>query len=121
VDEQSGQPGLYTTQHKTTYDYDAASNLKTRTHDGASSATHPGEPAQRTPRQAPATSRLSSPPIIGRRSPASSSFARADTSTLLVRVSPGERFGRLSFEVLMETASLGGWPGRPDAREVVVP
>ena len=33
--------------------------------------------------------------------------AGADTSTLLVRVSPGERFGRLSFEDLMETASPG--------------
>jgi hypothetical protein len=35
----------------------------------------------------------------------------ADTSTLLVRVSPGERFGRLSCEDLMETASLGDGPG----------
>jgi hypothetical protein len=35
----------------------------------------------------------------------------ADTSTLLVRVSPGERFGRLSFEDLMETASPGDGPG----------
>ncbi len=28
-----------------------------------------------------------------------------------VRVSPGERFGRLSFEDLMETASPGDGPG----------
>ena len=37
--------------------------------------------------------------------------AGADTSTLLVRVSPGERFGRLSFKDLMETASPGDGPG----------
>jgi hypothetical protein len=52
--------------------------------------------------------------MIGRRSSASSSFvlAAARLRALIalpswVRVFPGERFGRLSFEDLMETASLG--------------
>jgi len=52
--------------------------------------------------------------MIGRRWPASSSFVPAAARlralialTSRVRVFPGERFGRLSFEDLMETASLG--------------
>ena len=52
--------------------------------------------------------------MIRRRPPASSSFVLAAARlralialTSRVRVSPRERFGRLSFEDLMETASLG--------------
>ena len=50
---------------------------------------------------------------VRRRWSVSTSFVRlgADSSTLLVRVSPGERFGRLSFEDLMETASPGDGSG----------
>jgi hypothetical protein len=52
--------------------------------------------------------------MMRRRSSASSSFvlAASQLRALIalpswVRVFPGERFGRLSFEDLMETASLG--------------
>ena len=53
------------------------------------------------------------PPLVGVQlvRPRRYAAAGADTSTLLVRVSPGERIGRLSFEDLMETASPGDGPG----------
>ena len=53
------------------------------------------------------------PPSVRRRLAASTSFVRwgADTTTLPVRVSFRERFGRLSFEDLVETASLEDGPG----------
>jgi hypothetical protein len=65
-------------------------------------------------RETAAPNTLPPAPIISRRSPASSSFVLAATRLRAlialpswVRVFPGERFGRSSFEDLMETASLG--------------
>ena len=53
------------------------------------------------------------PSRVRRRLSVSTSFVRwgADSSTFLFTGSPGERFGRLSFEDLMETASPGDGPG----------
>jgi Transposase IS116/IS110/IS902 family len=63
------------------------------------------------------------PPLAGIQlvRPRRCAAAGADTSTLLVRVSPGERFGRLSLRGLNGDGVPRGWPWRPDAQEVAVP
>ena len=58
----------------------------------------------RNPGPAEATPRLAGPNVVR---PRAARLRALIALTSRVRVSPRERFGRLSFEDLMETASLG--------------